>query len=407
MNSTLYHRNITWCMSWLILACMMSFSPLAQTDKSTSSINERTWTSLSGSKVEGTFVEINGQTISLRTSAGKVIQIDLFALSHDDRRVLEGAGHIPAELHLRSWTSGSGKKLEATLVRMDGDLITLNNGHRDFQVQLASLSAADQTYVRELLNTKRKKLLELPCGNLKEGERVTLAVPVPDSIRQLIRDGAFGNTSLGRTVDISIAVPENFDPGKPHNILIISAPGNGRSAESMNSFWKTGIARNWVVIGCSNSGGNDGDALSRMATILSGLDVLHQAWTESRRWPVAAGGNSGGAKMSGDIAVLLAKHGYDLIGIFKGGCNQQFIGTAITDYKPDKSRLLKTPVYLSSGLSDTVATPRMFATVERQLKELGFKHVRLENYDGAHSVNQEQIATALDWFVEMNRATDD
>jgi len=386
---------------WPVLAVMVTFSPLARAESKSNASDERTWVSLSGSKVAGTLLEIDGKTVSIRAQAGRVIQIDLVSLSRDDRLFLEGTGNVPPEHHLRSWTSNAGKKLEASLVRVDGDNVTLISSNREFRVQLSSLSEADQTFVRDLESAKRKQLLELPFGKLKEGERVTLTVPVPDSIRQQIRDGVFGDISLGLTIDMSIAAPKNFDPGKPNKFLIISAPGNGRSAEAMNSFWKTGVERGWIVIGCSLPGEKDGDALIRMATILSGLDVLHQAWPGSRKWPVAAAGNSGGAKMTGTIGALLVKHGYNLIGIFKGGCNQQFIGTAINDYKPDKARLLKTPIFLSSGLQDTVATPRMFGTVERQLNELGFKHVRLENYDGEHSVNQAQIAMALDWFVQM------
>lgn len=395
-HETLKHNHM-W---WVALLMATISSPTMFADE-VSVKSERLWNSLSGGKVAATFIELKGQAVSLRTGDGRIIQIDLPALSSDDRRFLERAELVPPKLQLRTWTSKSGKSLDASLHSVEGDDVTLTKEQSKVHVRLSDLSEADQAFVRDIQAAERAGMLQLPCGQLKEGRQVTLTVPVPAWVRKGVSEGLYGNISLGPEILMSIALPDEFDPGKPQRIIIISAPGDGRSVQSVNSFWKTGIEHGWIVIACSPLSGPDGDTLCRWAMLQAGLDVLQQAWPESKKWPVAAGGNSGGAKVSGRIGVLLAKNDYDLIGIFKGGCNQQYIGSAIDEYKPDKGRLLKAPVYLSSGLSDTVATPRMFATVEGQLKDLGFKQVRLENYDGEHSVNQEQIGMALDWFSKL------
>ena len=60
---------------------------------------------------------------------------------------------------------------------------------------------------------------------------------------------------------------------------------------------------------------------------------------------------------------------------------------------------LSAAVFLSSGKSDTIATPGQHEYVMNSLKATGFHKVRLESFAGGHDIYQPHIGEALKWFV--------
>ena len=138
----------------------------------------------------------------------------------------------------------------------------------------------------------------------------------------------------------------------------------------------------------------------RWPCIAAAFDHLMAAWPAMKDWPVACGGMSGGAKNSSFLAADLAREHHRVIGMLMMGCNQDMASVAYRKCAPPN--FLTAAVFLSSGKSDTIATPASHEAVKRSLQATGFRKVRLESFDGAHDVYQPHVTEALRWFVAQS-----
>jgi TPR repeat protein len=62
------------------------------------------------------------------------------------------------------------------------------------------------------------------------------------------------------------------------------------------------------------------------------------------------------------------------------------------------------PMFLSSGKSDPIALPAQHEQVKLALVQAGFRHVRLESYDGGHELDSEGLRAGLKWFDSLRPA---
>lgn len=227
-----------------------------------------------------------------------------------------------------------------------------------------------------------------------------LEFETPLSAHAKINAGRTRNPRV-ETAKGAIVVPADFNPTNTWPVLVISATSDGSasSIRAMKSFVKTAVEEGWVVIAADGPNGkpqDDGDAW-RLAMLIGVLDFVHKEWPASRKWPIACGGFSGGAKRSGLIAALMMKAGYKVVGIFMGGCNQDTATPGFLLYQPGPG-FKRIPIFLSSGASDTIATPEHNALVKQSLERGGFLSVRLESYSGGHQLNPEHLKAGLNWF---------
>jgi predicted esterase len=81
------------------------------------------------------------------------------------------------------------------------------------------------------------------------------------------------------------------------------------------------------------------------------------------------------------------------------GCNDM---ATVAYRKSAPPNFLAAAVFLSSGKSDTIATPAQHEYVQASLRATGFQKVRLESFDGAHNIYQPHITEALFWFVAQS-----
>ena len=202
---------------------------------------------------------------------------------------------------------------------------------------------------------------------------------------------------------VAIAVPRNFDPELPNPILLVSgtSDGDGSSIRIMPAFTNIALRLGWVVIAADGPFGKaviDNPAW-RWALISSLLEHIHKTWPRSRRWPIATAGVSGGGKWSGVIGAILANKGYNLVGVFMGAVNQDLASESAKLYEP-ATRYKKTPIYLSSGAEDKIATPQHHDEVKQSLQKNGFSTVRLESFEGGHALSEMELRKALGWFLE-------
>ena len=133
--------------------------------------------------------------------------------------------------------------------------------------------------------------------------------------------------------------------------------------------------------------------------ILSGVtEHLARAWPMAKQWPVACAGFSGGAKRSGSVAAALARDRWRVVGIFMGGCNEDFatLGYQLSQPPPAFKNV---PIFLSNGDADRIAGAESGVTVKRAMEQSGFKKVRSEVYEGGHRLDTEHLTVALRWFL--------
>ena len=198
-----------------------------------------------------------------------------------------------------------------------------------------------------------------------------------------------------------LIVPDGFDPKKPCPLLVVSVPSGGSAIASIRSYTNVALNRGWAVVAA------DGPVPSTMeedtiawgwAMLMSVLDYLTKAWPTARQWPAVCAGFSGGAKRSGCVAAAMTKENYRVIGMFMGGCNQDFATFGLRSYQPGE-RFKQVPIFLSAGTSDPIASVAQAHAVRQSMERSGFKRVRLVEYDGGHRLDKEAFAVALDWFL--------
>ncbi len=234
------------------------------------------------------------------------------------------------------------------------------------------------------------------------GEVTTFDVPLSSKQRSATAKG--GNAAVS-TARIALGVPQNFDPHKSWPLLIISATVNASNIELLGAYRQAALDAGWVIMAADPPvKPKEDETERRLALIEGGLDYLGAHWPNSKNWPVAAGGFSGGAKRSGYVAAALLKSGRKLIGCLMAGCNGDTASDAARRMTPPYAFKL-VPIFLSSGTKDTIATPEMIQWVERSIKSNGFRKVRFESFEGAHDVYPPHTTEALRWFLETAAQT--
>lgn len=236
------------------------------------------------------------------------------------------------------------------------------------------------------------------------GKVVEFTAPLTPVLRKMAGDG---RTSEFTEALAAVAVPDNFTPDRTWPVLVISAtsdPGYNSSRTNLRWFAAPALKAGWVVIAADPprpvAAADDSNGL-RYALIVAAFARLREQWPEVTRWPRAFGGISGGAKRSAWLAAISALEGYRPLGVLQAGCNQPVLLDALDAYHPNRAQFLATPVFLSSGRSDPIATPEQMQHVEVDLQKAGFQHVRLERFAGRHEVYADHVEASLRWFLAV------
>jgi hypothetical protein len=185
----------------------------------------------------------------------------------------------------------------------------------------------------------------------------------------------------------------------PCPLLIVSVPSGGSAIRSLPSVTNTALSEGWAVLAADGPKVrvNDDTVQFGWAMLSSVLDQFHRTWPPSKQWPVACAGFSGGAKRSATVAAAMTREGYQVVGIFMGGCNEDRATLGLELYQPG-DRFKAVPIFLSNGTSDPIANPRHAGLVADSMRRSGFRTLRLESYPDGHRQNNEQLALALQWF---------
>ncbi|HYY35150.1 MAG TPA: hypothetical protein VE867_02145 [Candidatus Binatia bacterium] len=201
-----------------------------------------------------------------------------------------------------------------------------------------------------------------------------------------------------------LATPANFDPGKSWPALVICSTSDFKrqNRDDLRDFYKrVGLAEGWVLLaGDGPQPARNDTAAWRGAMTLAAISALHHSFPGSEKWPVACAGFSGGGKGAGLVAPLLARNGCHMIGIYLTGANEDRLSEGYARVRPG-ANFLSTPVYVSAGRDDRIATVEQQYNVLGSIKRTGFTRVRVGTFHGGHEVNDAQTSIALHWFREL------
>ena len=231
----------------------------------------------------------------------------------------------------------------------------------------------------------------------------TVKVNVPLSAQEKSLAGQGGNVVPPNAVAV-LVTPANFDPRKSWPVLIPCSTSDFKrqNRDDLVQFYRTvGLAEGWVLLaGDGPQHARNDTAAWRGAMTLAALHALHHSFPGSDKWPVACAGFSGGGKGVGYVAPLLARNGCRIAGIYMTGANEDHLSDGYARIQPG-ANFLNTPIYISAGHDDRIATVEQQYTVAGSIKRTGFHRMRIGTFRGAHEVNDGQTSIALRWFHEL------
>jgi hypothetical protein len=230
------------------------------------------------------------------------------------------------------------------------------------------------------------------------GSTVKANVPLTAQEKSLAGQG--GNAVPSNAVAM-LATPSNFDPRKSWPVLVVCSTSDFKrqNRDDLVDFYRrVGLAEGWVLIaGDGPQPARKDTGAWRGAMTLAAIDALHHSFPGSDKWPVACAGFSGGGKGVGLIAPLLAKNGSRVAGVYIIGANADQLSEGYARVGPGKDFLL-TPVYISAGRDDRIATLEQQYNVAGSIKRTGFQRMKIGTFHGGHEVNDAQTSIALRWF---------
>ena len=215
--------------------------------------------------------------------------------------------------------------------------------------------------------------------------------------------GQGGNVVPPNAVAV-LATPANFDPRKRWPVLIPCSTSDFKrqNRDDLVQFYRSvGLTEGWVLLaGDGPQHPRNDTAAWRGAMTLAAVGALHRSFPGSDKWPVACAGFSGGGKGVGYVAPLLARNGCRIAGIYMTGANEDHLSDGYARIQPG-ANFLNTPIYISAGHDDRIATVEQQYTVAGSIKRTGFNRMRIGTFHGGHEVNDGQTSVALGWFREL------
>jgi hypothetical protein len=231
----------------------------------------------------------------------------------------------------------------------------------------------------------------------------TVQANVPLSALEKSYAGQGGNPVPPYAVAV-LATPVNFDPTKSWPVLIPCSTSDFKRQnrnDLVQFYQRVGLSEGWVLLaGDGPQHAKNDNVAWRESMTMAAIDALHRSFAGSEKWPMACAGFSGGGKGVGYVAPFLARYGCHIIGIYMTGANEDHLSDGYARLQPGAD-FLNTPIYVSAGHEDRIATLEQQYAVVGLIKRTGFKRIRIGTFRGGHEVNDAQTSIALHWFREL------
>jgi predicted esterase len=239
---------------------------------------------------------------------------------------------------------------------------------------------------------------------LKPGGLSEFNVELPRELRQI---AGRGERSPVAHALVTVAVPANFDATRSYPVMVVSATSDPQYHSSrglLGAYAEIAVAGGWILVAADPAeevSVERDDINLRYALNAAALAALESQWPEAGKAPLAFGGFSGGAKLSGWLAAAFAGQGRSIIGIYLAGINSDTIVSAARHFNLLSESFRRIPIFLQSGEKDRIATPADHRGIHDQLKRAGFREVRIAYVAGSHEVDPAPLRAALEWFREV------
>lgn len=326
------------------------------------------------------------------------------------------------EIEARQWRYANGRTtFEADFVRMDGPVAVFQSGGGESRHPFRLLSPTDQHHIRTLNRPETAENApqdgastvpghELTFGGqpLRENEELIVELPVTDTGMLRILKDCYGRESTKARA--LLAVPPGFDPfRKKHPVLIVSCTtdGDASSVDAAKAYLSDASDRGFVVLAVNGEFGkpenpkNDSTTF-RWTLVKAALDAMHAQWPESKSWPIATGGISGGAGYASHQAIMLVEEKHRVIGMFLSVSGWNPTNFPAVLKRAPSGKMRRVPIFMSAGETDTIATAEITGGARRDVERDGFKNVRFEKFPGGHEMHHPHLLAALDWFLDQD-----
>jgi hypothetical protein len=231
----------------------------------------------------------------------------------------------------------------------------------------------------------------------------TVQANVPLSALEKSYAAQAGNAVPANAVAV-LATPSAFDPAKSWPVLVTCSTSDAKrqNRDDLVEFYRRiGLPEGWVLLAGDGPQHPKNDNVAwREAMTMAAVDALHRSFPASKNWPIACAGFSGGGKAVGYVAPFLAKNGCHIIGIYITGANEDHLSDGYRTLRPGAD-FLNTPIYVSAGHDDRIATLEQQYAVAGAIKRTGFKRIRIGTFRGGHEANGPQTSIALHWFRDL------
>jgi hypothetical protein len=238
-------------------------------------------------------------------------------------------------------------------------------------------------------------LVAAPTNTIAPPLHADLAVPLSPLAAREAASAGQRVASLRASVDM----PAGFDARRSWPVLLVCAPSGSSAVGSTRGYTNIALAQGWIVVAVDGPkvAVQQDNNVYAWAMISSLLNELRRNWPQSKQWPFAVAGFSGGAKRASMVAAEMMQHGDSVIGVFMGGCNEDRATLGYQISNPGAA-FLNLPMFLSNGTRDPIASPRHVAPVKESMERTGFRKIRAETYNEGHKLDTNNLAMALEWF---------
>lgn len=318
------------------------------------------------------------------------------------------SGHASA----RTWTDVTGRKIEAEILGVEGGKVILGFKGKKIPLDIAKLSDADREFITTWEKEKAGTPSEPSTGgpDLEKGGAVNnIETDLSVETVKLFSKSKHPSTKL----KIAIALPADFDPAKHQRVMWVSAAINddaeraGGNIRSMGMYAGPATQAGWVVVAADGDMGNprgddnkDNDDGQDLALHREAIATLAGYWPGFTTWDFAFCGSSGGAKATFYRMGDLFDSELNVVGLFLAGCNEDKTDGARSETRFKRGDTRKVRVYISNGKADTISTVAHAEALEKSIKGGSYGDVRLELFEGGHEMNREEFTKALEWFAE-------
>ncbi len=242
------------------------------------------------------------------------------------------------------------------------------------------------------------------CGQeIRTGPEIEIRFPVDKHYQDVAAWAGNPRPQTGRAV---LTFPPGFDPSRPWPIFIVTASTTTDrvSPDDVYAYHPCADKEGWMVLATDATIKPKHDSTPwRLSMLCAGLEAIRKEWPQSKDWPVAMAGFCGGGRRSGLEAAMFARsHAVNLVGLYFTGMDKDVLSDAYHTYQPGAA-FLHTPIWMSAGDNDIIATGYREGNVAASIRRTGFDRVRLEYFMGKHGVKRAEVRLAMRWFRELGR----